>query len=195
MTLSDLNPFYPLCIFFYDKKEIFDFYPDLGKTLYFELSQNLSQNGHTVVYLIPNTTTTTENNTNNNNNNTTTNNNNSGVQINWLWYLPSPPPSKNSFTSAPPASYLPPLLSQASSSFSPAFVSLVRSTSSPFLNHIFDLSSPLSSLLSPSGRGGMVGDAAHPTSPHYLKGIFSFFSLSVSLGKKFFNDSPVKFLF
>ena len=152
-------------------KEIFDFYPELGKTLYFELSQNLSKNGHIVVYLIPNTTTTTDNTTNNNNPK------NPSAQINWLWYLPSPPPSTNSFTSAPPSSSLPPLISQASSSFSLAFASLVRNTSSPFLNHIFDLSSPLSSLLSPSGRGGMVGDAAHPTSPHYLKGLFFLLSL------------------
>ena len=123
-------------------------YPELGNCLYFELSDHLPSGGHNVVYKVP------------------------GGKINWLWYLPRPSPATRGIAqmdmSSDDLNSLHKKAEEIWGASNPHFAQLVRSTSSPFLNYIFDRD-PLHHYTSSNGLATLCGDAAHATSPHFLR--------------------------
>ncbi|KAK9863259.1 hypothetical protein WJX84_003540 [Apatococcus fuscideae] len=88
-----------------------------------------------------------------------------GNRINWLWYRDAPEPklSSHSVTVSATADDIRQLLSDADATWTPAFARLIKATERPFINAIFD-KDPLSSWT--YGRVVLVGEAAHPTTPH-----------------------------
>lgn len=132
-------------------------YPELGQCLYFELSDFPPDGGHNVIYKVP------------------------GGKINWLWYLPRPSPRRGIAQIDVSAEEIASLHRKADEVWQDKdssaaghhdhhhpFAMLVRSTASPFLNFIYDRD-PLPSYVSENGLGVLCGDAAHPTSPHFLR--------------------------
>ncbi|KAJ3674425.1 hypothetical protein LUZ60_005041 [Juncus effusus] len=116
-------------------------YPELGNCLYFDLAQNT----HCVLYELKD------------------------KRINWIWYVNQPEPELkgNSVTTKVTKHALNEMLKESQKVWSPQIFHLMKETPDPFLNAIYD-SAPLPHLHF-QNKVVLVGDAAHPTTPHGLR--------------------------
>ncbi|KAG7550291.1 FAD/NAD(P)-binding domain superfamily [Arabidopsis thaliana x Arabidopsis arenosa] len=115
-------------------------YPDLGKCLYFDLGEQT----HTVFYELFN------------------------KKLNWIWYVNQPEPDlkSNSVTLKVSQEMINKMHQEAETIWIPELARLMRETKDPFLNVIYDCD-PLERIF--WGNIVLVGDAAHPTTPHGLR--------------------------
>ncbi|CAI9094468.1 OLC1v1030214C1 [Oldenlandia corymbosa var. corymbosa] len=115
-------------------------YPDLGKCLYFDLSSG----SHSVFYeLLHN-------------------------RMNWIWYVNQPEPEVkgNSVTMKVSSDMIRRMHEEAEKVWSPELARIMKETREPFLNVIYD-ADPLKQLF--WDNVVLIGDAAHPTTPHGLR--------------------------
>ncbi|KAG6555957.1 hypothetical protein Mapa_001897 [Marchantia paleacea] len=112
-------------------------YPDIGHCLYFDISRGT----HAVLYELP------------------------GKRLNWLWYVNQPEPALkgNNVSVHPDEAVIARMHEAADRSWVPALAQLIKATPQPFINAIFDRN-PLKQLV--FKRVVLVGEAAHPTTPH-----------------------------
>uniref|UniRef100_A0ACD5UHD9 Uncharacterized protein n=1 Tax=Avena sativa TaxID=4498 RepID=A0ACD5UHD9_AVESA len=117
-------------------------YPELGSCLYFDLADKT----HAVLYELP------------------------GNRLNWLWYINGPEPelTGSSVTMKVSDATLAGMQDEAERVWSPELARLIGETAEPFVNVIYD-ADPLPRLSWADGRVALVGDAAHPTTPHGLR--------------------------
>ncbi|KAK4769047.1 hypothetical protein SAY86_027197 [Trapa natans] len=115
-------------------------YPDLGKCLYFDLGYGT----HTVLYELLN------------------------KRLNWIWYINQPEPELmgNSVTMRVSWEMVEKMHREAEKVWRPELVSLIKETTDPFINVIYD-ADPLETVF--WDNVVLVGDAAHPTTPHCLR--------------------------
>ncbi|KAI3468300.1 hypothetical protein Pfo_024963 [Paulownia fortunei] len=115
-------------------------FPDLGKCLYFDLGSGT----HTVFYELLN------------------------KRINWIWYVNQPEPQLkgNSVTMKVSNDMIEKMHEAAEKVWLPELVKVIRETKQPFLNVIYD-SEPLDQIV--WDIVVLIGDAAHPTTPHGLR--------------------------
>ncbi|KAI5065163.1 hypothetical protein GOP47_0019858 [Adiantum capillus-veneris] len=115
-------------------------YPDLGHCLYFDIAEKT----HAVLYELK------------------------GNRLNWLWYVNQPEPNLRglSVTAKADDEAIEAMRVESKHVWSEELASLMQGTPAPFLNAIFDRE-PLKQLV--WGRIVLVGEAAHPTSPHVLR--------------------------
>ncbi|KAE9589007.1 hypothetical protein Lal_00012592 [Lupinus albus] len=115
-------------------------YPDLGKCLYFELSSGT----HSVLYELPN------------------------KKLNWIWYVNQPEPEikGTSVTKKVSSDMIQNMHQEAEKVWIPELAKVIKETKDPFLNFIYD-SDPLENIF--WDNVVLVGDAAHPTTPHCLR--------------------------
>ncbi|XP_028802328.1 uncharacterized protein LOC114757434 [Neltuma alba] len=116
-------------------------YPDLGKCLYFDLGSGT----HNVFYELLN------------------------KRLNWIWYVNQPEPDVQgtSVTMKVSRDMIQKMLREAENVWIPELVDVMKNTEDPFLNFIYD-SDPLEKIF--WDNVVLVGDAAHPTTPHCLRG-------------------------
>ncbi|KAK6119477.1 hypothetical protein DH2020_046781 [Rehmannia glutinosa] len=112
-------------------------YPDLGKCNYFDIGSE----GHVILYELIN------------------------QRINWIWYKNQPEPEfkGNSVTTKVSSDMIENMYEAADKVWIPELVKLIRETKEPFLNAIYDCE-PLDQLY--WDKVVLIGDAAHPISPH-----------------------------
>ncbi|KAL1202249.1 Zeaxanthin epoxidase [Cardamine amara subsp. amara] len=115
-------------------------YPDLGKCLYFDLGEKT----HSVFYELIN------------------------KKLNWIWYVNQPEPDLkgNSVTMKVSQGMINEMHQEAETIWIPDLARLMKETNDPFLNVIYDCD-PLEQFF--WGNVVLVGDAAHPTTPHGLR--------------------------
>ncbi|CAA2966530.1 zeaxanthin epoxidase, chloroplastic [Olea europaea subsp. europaea] len=115
-------------------------YPDLGRCLYFDLGSE----GHSVFYELLN------------------------KRINWIWYINQPEPEVkgNSVTMKVSSDMVKKMHKAAEKVWVPELVKVIQETEEPFLNVIYD-SEPLDQIF--WDNVVLIGDAAHPTTPHGLR--------------------------
>ncbi|GAV70538.1 FAD_binding_3 domain-containing protein [Cephalotus follicularis] len=115
-------------------------YPELGTCLYF----NLSSGTHSVLYELLN------------------------KRFNWIWYVNQPEPELkgNSVTMKVKNDMIKNMHQEAEKVWVPELVRLMKETEEPFLNVIYDCN-PLKQIF--WDNVVLVGDAAHPTTPHGLR--------------------------
>ncbi|XVE98554.1 hypothetical protein REPUB_Repub03eG0115900 [Reevesia pubescens] len=115
-------------------------YPDLGKCLYFDLSSGT----HVGLYELPN------------------------KRLNWIFYVNQPEPElkRNSVTMRVSEDMIIKIIQEAEKVWVPEFVRVMKETKNPFLNAIYDCD-PLIQIF--WDNVVLIGDAAHPTSPHCLR--------------------------
>ncbi|KAL2548342.1 FAD/NAD(P)-binding oxidoreductase family protein [Forsythia ovata] len=115
-------------------------YPDLGRCLYFDLGSG----GHSVFYELLN------------------------KRINWIWYVNQPEQEikGNSVTMKVSSDMVEKMHEAAEKVWVPELVKVIRETKEPFLNFIYD-SEPLDQIF--WDNVVLIGDAAHPTTPHGLR--------------------------
>ncbi|GLT60917.1 hypothetical protein SLA2020_336570 [Shorea laevis] len=115
-------------------------YPELGKCLYFDLGSGT----HCVLYELQN------------------------KRLNWIWYVNQPEPKlqRNSATMKVSSEMVQEMLRKAEKVWVPELVRVMKETEDPFLNFIYD-SDPLEQIF--WDNVVLVGDAAHPTTPHGLR--------------------------
>ncbi|RAL52952.1 hypothetical protein DM860_007720 [Cuscuta australis] len=115
-------------------------YPDLGRCLYF----NLGTGTHSVLYELRD------------------------KKMNWIWYISQPEPQLkgSSVTMRVSNDMLRNMLEEAEKVWDPELARLIRETTDPFLNVIYD-ADPLEQIH--WDNVVLVGDAAHPTTPHGLR--------------------------
>ncbi|XP_050213748.1 uncharacterized protein LOC126665088 [Mercurialis annua] len=115
-------------------------YPDLGNCLYFHLGNGI----HTVLYELPK------------------------KKLNWIWYVHQPEPQLkgNSVTLKASSEMIKNMYREAEKVCPPEFVKMMRDTEEPFLNAIYD-SDPIQQIV--WDNVVLIGDAAHPTTPHGLR--------------------------
>ncbi|XP_010491855.1 PREDICTED: uncharacterized protein LOC104769356 [Camelina sativa] len=115
-------------------------YPELGKCLYFDLGEQT----HTVFYELCN------------------------KKLNWIWYVNQPEPDLkgNSVTLKLSQEMINKMHQEAETIWIPELARLMRETKDPFLNVIYDCD-PLERIF--WGNTVLVGDAAHPTTPHGVR--------------------------
>lgn len=118
-------------------KNVREAHPELGKCLYLDLAPG----NHTVLYEIPN------------------------KRLNWIWYLNQPEPDLqgNSVTTKVSDDMIQKMYQDAEKIWHPALVQLMRETKEPFINAIYDCD-PLEQIV--WDNVVLIGDAAHPTTPH-----------------------------
>ncbi|KAI4316283.1 hypothetical protein L6164_024278 [Bauhinia variegata] len=118
-------------------KSIRKAYPDLGKCLYF----NLGPGTHSVLNELPN------------------------KKLNWIWYVNQPEPQVKgtSVTMKVNSDMIQKMHREAENVWNPEFVKVMKETKDPFINFIYD-SDPLERIF--WDNVVLVGDAAHPTTPH-----------------------------
>lgn len=116
-------------------------YPDLGKCLYFDLGRKT----HAVLYELPN------------------------EKLNWIWYVNQAEPELkgNSVTMKVSDEAVEKMRKEAEKTWSPSLARAMKETREPFVNVIYDCD-PLERLVW-DGVVVLVGDAAHPTTPHGLR--------------------------
>ncbi|GFZ08401.1 FAD/NAD(P)-binding oxidoreductase family protein [Actinidia rufa] len=114
-------------------------YPDLGKCLYFSLGYK----SHSVFYELLN------------------------EKINWIWYANQPEPKLkgNSVTMKVSSDMIDKMHQEAEKVCAPELVRVIKETKEPFINVIYDCD-PLEQIVWDTVV--LVGDAAHPTTPHSL---------------------------
>ncbi|XVF34420.1 hypothetical protein REPUB_Repub18cG0057600 [Reevesia pubescens] len=129
-------------------------YPDLGKCLYFDLSSGT----HSVLYELPN------------------------KRLNWIFYVNQPEPNikRNSVTMKVSEDLINKMILEAEKVWVPEFVRVMKETKTPFLNAIYDCD-PLSQIF--WDNVVLIGDAAHPTSPHGLRSTNMSILDAAALGK------------
>ncbi|XP_057426800.1 uncharacterized protein LOC130720197 [Lotus japonicus] len=115
-------------------------YPDLGKCLYFDLASGT----HCVFYELQN------------------------KKLNWIWYVNQPEPEVKgaSVTMKVSSDMIQNMHEEADKVWIPELVKVIKETKDPFLNFIYD-SDPLEKIF--WDNVVLVGDAAHPTTPHCLR--------------------------
>ncbi|XP_065629789.1 uncharacterized protein LOC112006444 isoform X2 [Quercus suber] len=115
-------------------------YPELGKCLYFDLGYET----HSVFYELPN------------------------KRLNWIWYVNQPEPElkRNSVTMKVSSEMIQKMHREAEKVWVPEFVRVIQETKDPFLNLIYD-TDPLEQIF--WDNVVLVGDAAHPTTPHGVR--------------------------
>ncbi|XP_030504081.2 uncharacterized protein LOC115719257 isoform X1 [Cannabis sativa] len=115
-------------------------YPDLGKCLYFDLGSGT----HAVIYELPQ------------------------KKLNWIWYINQPEPQLKgkSVTMKVSNDMIQKMHREAEKTWGPALVGVIQETVEPFMNVIYDMD-PLKQLFWENVV--LVGDAAHPTTPHGLR--------------------------
>ncbi|CAL8104878.1 unnamed protein product [Prunus armeniaca] len=115
-------------------------YPELGKCLYF----GLGSGSHTVLYELLN------------------------QRLNWIWYVHQPEPDlkRNSMTTKAGSYVIKNMHKEAEKVWLPEFVRVIKETRDPFINAIYD-SEPLEQIY--WDNVVLVGDAAHPTTPHAVR--------------------------
>ncbi|KAG2300597.1 hypothetical protein Bca52824_037069 [Brassica carinata] len=115
-------------------------YQDLGRCLYFDLARDT----HSVFYELIN------------------------KRLNWIWYVNQPEPElkSNSVTLKVSQEMINRMHQEADTIWIPELARLMKETKEPFLNVIYD-SDPLERIF--WGNVVLVGDAAHPTTPHGLR--------------------------
>ncbi|KAL7187482.1 hypothetical protein ACSBR1_037540 [Camellia fascicularis] len=121
-------------------KGIREAYPDLGKCLYF----NLGYKTHSVFYELLN------------------------EKFNWIWYINQPEPDLkgNSVTMKVSSDMIKKMHEEAEKVWVPELVRVMKETKEPFVNVIYDCD-PLEQIF--WDNVVLVGDAAHPTTPHGLR--------------------------
>lgn len=112
-------------------------YPKLGNTVYIEMTGD----SHSAVFEIP------------------------GGRLNWLWYVNQPEPTfkGSSLTRRAGEEAIAKMVAAAEEELTPEMAGLIRATPSPFLQAICD-KEPLKKMV--WGRVVLLGEAAHPTTPH-----------------------------
>ncbi|XP_021746415.1 uncharacterized protein LOC110712262 [Chenopodium quinoa] len=115
-------------------------YPDLGKCLYFDLGPQT----HCVFYELLN------------------------KRMNWIWYINQPEPDikASSVTLKVSKETIKQMQEDAEKIWVPELVALMKATEEPFVNVIYD-SDPLDRIF--WDNVVLVGDAAHPSTPHCLR--------------------------
>ncbi|KAJ0597666.1 putative FAD-binding domain, FAD/NAD(P)-binding domain superfamily [Helianthus annuus] len=127
-----------------EKSDIFaglqNVYQDLGKCLYFDLGSGT----HSVFYELLN------------------------KKINWIWYVNQPEPQLkgNSVTMKVSNDMIKKMQEEAEKTWVPELVRVIKETKEPFLNVIYDCD-PLQQIV--WDRVVLIGDAAHPTTPHGVR--------------------------
>lgn len=136
-------------------------YPDLGKCLYFDLGEQT----HSVFYELFN------------------------KKLNWIWYVNQPEPDlkSNSVTLKVSQEMINKMHQEAETIWIPELARLMSETKDPFLNVIYD-SDPLERIF--WGNIVLVGDAAHPTTPHGLRSTNMSILDAEVLGKCLENCGP-----
>ncbi|XP_024025495.1 uncharacterized protein LOC21388157 isoform X2 [Morus notabilis] len=88
--------------------------------------------------------------------------------LNWIWYINQPEPElkKNSVTMKVTDDMIQKMHQEAEKIWDPALARVIKETKEPFINVIYD-SDPLQQLY--WDNVVLVGDAAHPTTPHGLR--------------------------
>ncbi|BAF19904.1 uncharacterized protein [Oryza sativa Japonica Group] len=117
-------------------------YPELGNCLYFDLAYKT----HAVLYELPKN------------------------RLNWLWYINGDEPELmgSSVTMKVNEATVSEMKEEAERVWCPELARLIGETAEPFVNVIYD-AEPLPGLSWAGGRVALVGDAAHPTTPHGLR--------------------------
>ncbi|XP_040381405.1 aurachin C monooxygenase/isomerase [Oryza brachyantha] len=117
-------------------------YPELGSCLYFDLAYKT----HAVLYELPKN------------------------RLNWLWYINGEEPelTGSSVTMKVSDAMVAEMTEEAGRVWCPELARLIEETAEPFVNVIYD-ADPLPRLSWAGGRVALVGDAAHPTTPHGLR--------------------------
>uniref|UniRef100_A0A0E0LD69 FAD-binding domain-containing protein n=1 Tax=Oryza punctata TaxID=4537 RepID=A0A0E0LD69_ORYPU len=117
-------------------------YPELGNCLYFDLAYKT----HAVLYELPKN------------------------RLNWLWYINGDEPELmgSSVTMKVSKATVVEMEEEAERVWCPELARLISETAEPFVNVIYD-ADPLPRLSWAGGRVVLVGDAAHPTTPHGLR--------------------------
>lgn len=89
-------------------------------------------------------------------------------RLNWIWYVNQPEPEVQgtSVTMKVSRDMIQKMLQEAEKVWIPELVNVMKETEDPFLNFIYD-SDPLDKIF--WDNVVLVGDAAHPTSPHCLR--------------------------
>ncbi|KAJ6827227.1 uncharacterized protein M6B38_368930 [Iris pallida] len=115
-------------------------YPELGNCLYFDLAHKT----HSVFYELKN------------------------KRLNWIWYINGPEPELkgNSMTMKVREDMITKMHEEAKNVWVPELAKVIVETNEPFINAIYD-SDPLPQLI--FDNVVLVGDAAHPTTPHGLR--------------------------
>lgn len=115
-------------------------YTDLGKCLYFDLGPGT----HSVLYELLN------------------------KKFNWIWYVNQPEPQLkgNSVTMKVSQDMIRKMHEEADAVWCPELARLMKETNDPFVNVIYDCD-PLEQIV--WDNVVLVGDAAHPTTPHGLR--------------------------
>ncbi|XP_030452586.1 uncharacterized protein LOC115674359 isoform X1 [Syzygium oleosum] len=115
-------------------------YPDLGKCLYFDLGSGT----HSVFYELLN------------------------KRLNWIWYINQPEPELkgNSVTMKVSGEMIQKMHREAEKVWLPELARIMKETKEPFINVIYDCD-PLEQIF--WDNVVLVGDAAHPTTPHGLR--------------------------
>ncbi|XP_010051193.2 6-hydroxynicotinate 3-monooxygenase [Eucalyptus grandis] len=118
-------------------KNVREAYPELGKCLYIDLTPG----NHTVFFEIPN------------------------KRLNWTWCLNQPEPhlKGNSVTMKVSDEMIQKMYQDAEKIWHPTLVQVMRETREPFVNAIYDCD-PLERIV--WDNVVLIGDAAHPTTPH-----------------------------
>ncbi|KAF8035912.1 hypothetical protein BT93_C1821 [Corymbia citriodora subsp. variegata] len=118
-------------------KNVREAHPELGKCLYFDLAPG----NHTILFEIPN------------------------KRLNWVWFLNQPEPhlKGNSLTMKVSDEMIQKMYQDAEKIWHPTLVQVMRETKEPFVNAIYDCD-PLERIV--WDNVVLVGDAAHPTTPH-----------------------------
>ncbi|KAE8705922.1 Acyl-CoA N-acyltransferases (NAT) superfamily protein [Hibiscus syriacus] len=121
-------------------KGIWKAYPDLGKCLYFDLGSGT----HAVLYELLN------------------------KRLNWIIYVNQPEPEikRNSVTMKVSEGMIDEMIKEAEKTWVPELVKVMKETKDPFLNAIYDCD-PLRKIY--WDNVVLIGDAAHPTTPHGLR--------------------------
>ncbi|DBA89990.1 TPA: hypothetical protein ACH3X2_004363 [Trebouxia sp. C0005] len=112
----------------------------MGDTLYFDIAKGT----HSVLYELPE------------------------ERLNWLWYVNQPEPELKgpSVTIKATEDRIQQMHREAEQIWPPELAQLMKATESPFINAIFD-KEPLDQFV--WGRVALLGEAAHPTTPHGLR--------------------------
>ncbi|KAK1299251.1 hypothetical protein QJS10_CPB14g01125 [Acorus calamus] len=116
-------------------------YPELGICLYFDLAHQT----HSVLYELKH------------------------KRLNWIWYINGPEPELqgSSVTMKVSHEMVAKMHEEADKVWVPELARLMKQTESPFVNVIYDCDPPPHLVW--GGNVVLVGDAAHPTSPHGLR--------------------------
>ncbi|KAJ1438253.1 hypothetical protein SESBI_03153 [Sesbania bispinosa] len=115
-------------------------YPDLGNCLYFDLASGT----HSVLYELLN------------------------KKLNWIWYVNQPEPEVQgtSVTMKVSSEMIQEMHQEVEKVWIPELAKVMKETKDPFLNFIYD-SDPLEKIF--WDNVVLVGDAAHPTTPHCIR--------------------------